>query len=183
MLLSDRTATTTTTGGYIHIIIPDAGSPSGYSSYRITVANFLNAVKVDELWTPDGTSNFVTTDNSSVLTVDGDLVVTGEISGLRTTKTVTNAGGSSSGAAATLTVDKETIVIEATDANRFYKLPATPTDGEHVKIIADGSNTTDVAIVTTNTNLTTNVALVIRDTYSFEAVGGTWLAFGGRTDN
>lgn len=183
MLLSGRTITATVTGGYLHIILPDAGSASGFSSYRIAVTDLLAGIKVDELWTPDGTNNFVTTDNSDVLTIDGDLSVTGEASGLKTTKTVTNAGGTSSGGALELTVDKEVIVINATNSNRFYRLPASPTDGEHVKIIAGSSNTTDVAIVTTNTNQIADRAVSIRDTVSYIAVGGTWQSFGGRTDN
>jgi len=38
--LSARSITTTTTGSYIHIIIPDGGSPTGYTSYRISFTSF-----------------------------------------------------------------------------------------------------------------------------------------------
>lgn len=39
--LTDRSYTTTTTGTHIMINIPDAGSPTGFTSYRITYAAFL----------------------------------------------------------------------------------------------------------------------------------------------
>lgn len=37
--LSTIGTTSTTTGGYIYIIRPDGGSPTGYTSYRISVIN------------------------------------------------------------------------------------------------------------------------------------------------
>lgn len=39
--LSSKSTTAVITGGYVYIIIPDVGSPTGYSGYRITVANLL----------------------------------------------------------------------------------------------------------------------------------------------
>lgn len=45
--LSDRSVTADTTGGYIHIILPNAGAPTGFDSYRISVTNLqadLNAL-------------------------------------------------------------------------------------------------------------------------------------------
>lgn len=38
-LLSGRSTTSTITGGYIHIIIPNGAAPSGYDSFRISVAD------------------------------------------------------------------------------------------------------------------------------------------------
>ena len=38
--LSSVSQETTITGGFLYIILPDGGSPTGYTSYRISTANF-----------------------------------------------------------------------------------------------------------------------------------------------
>ena len=45
--LSDKGTTAVISGGYIHIIIPDAGSPSGYTSYRISTTDLHAALQAD----------------------------------------------------------------------------------------------------------------------------------------
>lgn len=177
MLLSERTTTAVVTGGYLHIIIPDAGSESGFSSYRIAVTDLLSGIKIDELYQPDGTNPFVYTDNNGILNVDGGLEYN------LTLKTVTNAGGIDEASATTLTVDKQVIIIEATNSNRFYKLPSGATDGQQVRILAETDNTADVAIITTNTNLTANKGLNKRDSISFISSGGVWLSYISLQDN
>lgn len=42
--LSDQPTTASITGGYLHEILPDAGSATGYTSYRILTSNVLAAV-------------------------------------------------------------------------------------------------------------------------------------------
>lgn len=90
-------------------------------------------------------------------------------------KSISNLGGGSSGAANFLTVDKNWIGIVATNSNRFYKLPESPTDGESVYIKAKNGNTTDVAIVSTAyDDLTADLGLSQRDSIFFVAQGGIW---------
>ena len=43
--LSDRSIATITSGGFVHIILPDGGSPSGFASWRIAIPDLLGIVK------------------------------------------------------------------------------------------------------------------------------------------
>lgn len=90
-------------------------------------------------------------------------------------KKLTNVGGTSSGSPATLTIDKKFIVIVATNSNRFYRLPASPSNGENVIIKAKDGNTQDVAIVQfASDDLTADLALSQRDSIKFIAQDGIW---------
>lgn len=98
-----------------------------------------------------------------------------EIDGiLISTKQLTNVGGTSSGSPNAITVDKRFINIVATNSNRFYNLPSNPTNGEEVTIKANNGNTQDVAIVTTNTDLPSDLALSQRDSIKFIAYANVW---------
>lgn len=62
--LSSKTATTVIVGGYIYIIIPDAGSPTGYVGRRIAVTNLLSSIQSD---VDDNAFDIVSIDNRVTL--------------------------------------------------------------------------------------------------------------------
>lgn len=60
--LSSKSTTAIIAGGFVYIIIPDGGSPTGFVGRRISVTNLLAALQLDV----DGNTSDITTNTTAI---------------------------------------------------------------------------------------------------------------------
>jgi hypothetical protein len=117
----------------------------------------------------------INANTNSISTLDGEAVKQGDNINYPINPVITNAGGSNSGGAIAISSTKTYVKIVATNSSRFYTLPvAGYNSGDLIIIKADSGNTTDVAIVTSGTDLPNDKPLSKRDAAKFILNGSTW---------
>lgn len=73
--LSEKTAGTTITGGYVHIIVPDGGEPTGFRSERIKIEDYFSK-KVKTIMSISTSQAIDATYSDTIIEATGTITIT-----------------------------------------------------------------------------------------------------------